>query len=80
MREPGQHDRYVYNMAAAQANAAPSLVKVAVYCIRHHLVTCHGTTLYAHVDRLEIPPKLKDMLTLRAFVDYQKPIGQREEF
>ena len=71
-------DTSVYNRSVIDQESLPTLGQFVVYNIRCHLLACgDNTTLYSLIDQLPIPTRLKDYLSLKAFVDYTMPPGKR---
>ena len=71
-------DTSVYDRAVIDEESLPTLRQFVVYNIRCHLLACgDNTTLHSLIDQLPIPTRLKDYLSLNAFVDYTMPPGQR---
>ena len=71
-------DTSVYDRAVIDEESLPTLRQFVVYNIRCQLLACgDNTTLYSLIDQLEIPPRLKDYLSLNTFVDYTMPPGKR---
>ena len=69
----------VYNGAVLDKDSIPSLVQLTVFATRCHLLRCTANmTLCPSIQQLNLPPPVKKLLSLKAFVDYSKPCGQRQ--
>ena len=71
VRHPREHDMSVYKRAMIDIESPPTLKQLTVYTIRCHLLVSTGyTTLFYSVDHLPLATSLKELLTLKCFVDF----------